>query len=86
MLGEATVAKNVAHIQQADHVANWCGKCLHDMPRHNEIDCPLYKGCGKCWVCGPVGFLKTHRCVEEEDDKGLVNEPNADVYDYMGSD
>src|SRR6266571_1786143 len=86
MLGEAIVAENVAHINQAEHVANWCGKCLCDMPGHNKINCPSYKGCGKCWVHGPVGFLKTHKCVEEEDKEDAVNDPRADIYDYIGSD
>ncbi len=86
MLSEATIAENVAHIQQAEHISNWCGKCLRDMLGHNEIDCPSYEGCGKCWVCGPVGFLKTHKCVEEEDGEDEVNDPGADVYDYIGSD
>src|SRR6266702_1550443 len=62
VLGEAMVTKNVAHINQAEHVSNWCSKCLCDMLGHNEIDCPTYEGCGKCWVHGPVGFLKTHHC------------------------
>jgi len=86
MLGEATIAKNMACINQAKHVANWCSKCLHNMPGHNEIDYPSYKGCGKCWVRGPVGFLKTYKCVEEEDKEDAVNDPRADIYDYIGSD
>ncbi len=86
MLGKATVADNIARIQQAKHVNNWCGKCLWDMPGHNEINCPSYEGCGKCWVRGPVGFLKKHRCVEEEEDEDTVNDPGADVYNYVGSD
>ncbi len=53
---------------------------------HNEIDCPSYEGCGKCWVHGPIGFLKTHNCVEEETGEDLVNDPGADIYDYVGSD
>jgi len=56
------------------------------MPGHNEIDCPLYEGCGKCWVHDPVGFLRTHKCVEEENGEGEVNDPRADIYDYIGSD
>ena len=56
------------------------------MPGHNEIDCPLYEGCGKCWVHGLVGFLRTHKCVEEENGEGEVNDPRADIYDYIGSD
>ncbi len=86
MLGEATVADNVARINQAEHTNNWCGKCLRNMPGHQEIDCPTYEGCGKCWVHGPVGFLKTHRCAEEEDAEEQVNDPGADVYNYVGSD
>ncbi len=84
MLGEATVAKNVARIQQAEHVPNWCGKCLRDMPGHKEIDCPSYEGCGKCWVRGPHGFLRHHKCVAEEEEEG--NNPGADIYNYVGSD
>ncbi len=53
---------------------------------HNEINCPSYKGCGKCWVCGPVSFLKTHRCVEEDDEADNVNDPGVDIYNYVGSD
>ena len=86
MLGVATITENVVRINQAKHVSNWCRKCLCDMPGHNEIDCPSYKGCGKYWVCGPIGFLKTHRCTEEEDGEDLVNDPGADIYDYVGSD
>jgi len=56
------------------------------MPGHQEIDCPKYEGCGKCWVRGPVGFLKRHRCVEKDEGEDLVNDPGADVYDYIGSD
>ncbi len=85
MLGEATVAKNVAQINQAKHISNWCGKFLCDMPGHNKINCPSYKGCGKCWVHGLVGFLKTHHCVEE-DREDNVNDPGVDIYDYVGSD
>jgi len=85
MLGEVSLEEKVGHINKAEHVNNWCGKCLRDMPGHNEIDCPTYEGCGKCWVRGPVGFLKTHRCAEE-DSEDLVNDPGADVYDYIGSD
>ncbi len=85
MLGEATVEENVAHIHQAKHVTNWCGKCLNTMPGHNKIDCLKYKGCRKCWVCGPVGFLKTYRCVEEKDED-IVNDPRADVYNYVNLD
>src|SRR6266702_933675 len=86
VLGEAMVAENIACIHQAEHISNWCSKCLRNMPRHNEIDCPLYEGCGKCWVHGPTGFLKTHKCVEEERGEDLVNDPGADVYDYIGLD
>ncbi len=86
MLGEVSLEDKVAHIGKAEHVSNWCGKCLRDMPGHNEIDCPAYEGCGKCWVHGPVGFLKTHRCREEENGEDLVNDPGADIYDYVGSD
>ena len=86
VLPEATVAENVARIQQAEHTPRWCGKCLWDMPGHQEIDCPTYEGCGKCWVRGPVGFLRTHRCVEEDTGEDLVNDPGADIYDYVGSD
>ncbi len=84
MLSQTLVAENVARIHQAEHVANWCGKCLHNMPGHNEVDCPSYEGCSKCWVHGPVGFLKTHKCMEEEED--LVNDPDTDVYDYTSLD
>ncbi len=86
MLGEVSLEDKVAHINKAEHVNNWCGKCLRDMPGHNEIDCPMYEGCGKCWVHGPVGFLKTHRCAKGEDGEDLVNDPGADIYDYVGSD
>ncbi len=86
MLGEAMVANNVTHINQAEHTNNWCSKCLRDMLGHQEIKCPSYEGCGKCWVCGPVGFLKTHKCVEEEDGEDLVNDPRADIYNYISSD
>ncbi len=78
--------ENIACIQQAEHISNWCGKCLCNMLRHNKIDCPAYEGCSKCWVCGPIGFLKTHQCVEEEQEEDLVNDPGADVYDYISSD
>ncbi len=86
VLGEATVAKNVAHINQAEHTPNWCRKCLHDMLGHNEIDCPSYKGCGKCWVCGPHGFLRHHKCQELPNREDEVNDPGADIYDYISSD
>ena len=86
MLGEATVTENVACIKQADHTPNWCGKCLRDMPGHKEIDCPSYEGCGKCWVRGTHGFLKHHKCVEETDGEDEVNDPGADIYDYVSSD
>ncbi len=86
MLGEALIAKNVTHIHQAEHVSNWCGKCLHDMPGHNKINCPSYEGCGKCWVCGPVGFLKRHKCIESDNGEDEVNDPGADVYNYVNSD
>ncbi len=78
------MAENVAHINQVEHISNWCGKCLQDMLGHNKIDCPSYEGCGKCWVHGPVGFLKTHRCIEDEEEEE-VNDPGADIYDYVGS-
>ncbi len=86
VLGEASTAENVTHIKQADHTPNWCGKCLRDMPGHKEVDCPLYEGCGKCWVRGLHGFLKHHKCVEQEDEEDKVNDPGADIYDYVGSD
>ncbi len=86
MLGEAMVKENIAHIQQAEHVATWCGKCLHDMLGHNKINCPQYEACGKCWVHGPVGFLKTHQCIEEDVEEDLVNDLGVDIYDYVGSD
>ncbi len=85
-LGETTVAENMAHINQADHTPNWCGKCLRDMPGHKEIDCPAYEGCGKCWVRGPHGFLRHHKCATSTDGEDEVNDPGADVYDYIGSD
>jgi len=85
MLREATVTENVACINQAEHVSNWCSKCLHDMPGHNEIDCPSYEGCRKCWVHGPVGFLRSHQCTKEEEED-IANDLGADVYDYVGSD
>src|SRR6266571_5818560 len=66
ILGEATVAENIARINKADHIPNWCGKCLCDMPGHKEIDCPSYEGCGKCWVRGPCGFLRHHKCVTQD--------------------
>jgi len=56
------------------------------MPGHKEVDCPSYEGCGKCWVRGPYGFLKHHKCTEEMDGEDEVNDPGADVYDYIGSD
>ncbi len=86
MLGEMMVEENVSHIQQAEHISNWCGKCLCDMPRHNEIDCPQYEACGKCWVHGPVGFLRAHCCVEEEIGEDKVNDLGVDIYNYIGSD
>jgi len=86
VLGEASVAKNVARIQQADHTPNWCGKCLRDMLGHKEIDCPSYEGCGKCWVRGSYGFLRHHKCAEESNGEDEVNDPGADIYDYIGSD
>ncbi len=86
VLGEATIAENVACINQADHTPNWCGKCLRNMLGHKEIDCPSYEGCGKCWVHGPHGFLRHHKCAEETDGEDEVNDPGADVYDYIGSD
>ncbi len=85
-LGETTVAENVACINQADHTPNWCGKCLRDMPGHKEIDCPSYEGCGKCWVHGPHGFLRHHKCMEQLNGEDEVNDPGADIYDYVGSD
>ena len=85
MLSEAMITENVAHINQAEHMNNWCSKCLCDMPGHNEIDCPTYEGCRKCWVCGPVGFLKTHKCMKSEEEEE-VNDPRANIYDYVGSD
>src|SRR6266702_2110659 len=84
MLREATISENVACIRQAKHIPNWCSKCLRDMPGHQEIDCPSYKSCGKCWVCGPHGFLRHHKCIKEEEEEG--NDPGADIYDYVGSD
>ncbi len=84
MLGEATVAKNVACIQQAKHMPNWCGKCLQDMPGHEKINCPSYEACGKCWVRGLHGFLRHHKCVADDGEE--VNDPGADIYDYVGSD
>ena len=33
-----------------------------------------------------MNFLKTHKCVEEDDGEDLVNNPGADVYNYVGSD
>ncbi len=84
MLGEATVADNIARIQQAEHIPNWCSKCLQDMPGHKEIDCPMYESCGKCWVHGPYGFLRHHKCTEEEQEEG--NNLGVDIYDYVGSD
>ncbi len=86
MLGKAMVAENMARINQAEHTPNWCGKCLRDMPGHEEIDCPLYEGCGKCWVRGPHGFLKRHKCAEQSDGEDEVNNPRADIYDHVGSD
>jgi len=86
MLGEVMLEEKVAHIDKVEHANTWCGKCLRDMPRHDEIDCPMYESCGKCWVRGPVGFLKTHKCIEEENGADLVNDPRADIYDYVGSD
>jgi len=56
------------------------------MPSHKEINCPSYEACGKCWVCGHHGFLKTHKCVEEDEEEDAVNNPRADIYDYIGSD
>src|SRR6266702_5301768 len=85
MLGEATIEENVACINQAEHTLNWCGKCLQDMPGHKEINCPSYEGCGKCWVCGLHRFLRHHRCVEDNGEDE-VNDPGADIYNYMGSD
>ncbi len=85
-LGEITVAENVARIKQADHTPNWCGKCLCDMLGHKEIDCPSYEGCGKCWVRGPHGFLRHHKCAEQSDGEDEVNDPGANIYDYVGSD
>src|SRR6266702_916941 len=85
-LSEATVAENVACINQANHTPNWRGKCLCNMPGHKEIDCPSYESCGKCWVRGPYGFLKRHKCIEEADGEDEVNDPGADIYDYVGSD
>ncbi len=85
-LGEAMVTENVACIKQAEHTPNWCGKCLHDMLGHNEINCPAYESCGKCWVHGPHGFLRRHKCAEPMDGEDEVNDPGADIYDYVGSD
>ncbi len=86
VLGEAMVTENVARIKQADHIPNWCGKCLHNMLGHQEIDCPSYEGCSKCWVRGPHGFLRHHKCVGQDDGEDEVNNPGVDIYDYVGLD
>src|SRR6266571_5280311 len=85
-LGETTIAEKVARIKQADHTPNWCGKCLRGMPGHKEINCPSYEGCGKCWVHGLHRFLRHHKCVEQRHEEDKVNDPGADIYDYVGSD
>ncbi len=60
-------------LDQKENIPAWCGKCLHNNPGHEELDCPTHEQCRACGRRGPLGFMRRHRCLPI-DDEDLVNE------------
>ncbi len=71
-----TVTEALSH---TDHIPTWCGKCLHNNPGHEEVDCPTREVCRNCNRRGNLYFLRTHRCMDESDQ--LMNGEENEVGD-----
>jgi hypothetical protein len=60
--------------------ARWCGKCFHHDARHEEIECPSYKGCRDCGERGRFMFLRRHTCPVEPEPTPSNVAPEEDCY------
>ncbi len=72
---QRTTTEALAHVPATP---TWCGKCLHNNPGHEEVDCPTRELCRKCGRRGNLFFLRTHRCAEEQD-QFMYGEENNQV-------
>ncbi len=61
---QRTVTEALSH---QEHVLTWCGKCLHNNPGHEEVDCPTRELCRNCGQRGNLFFLRTHKCDDNEE-------------------
>jgi len=75
--GECTVAEA---LEQKENIPTWCGKCLRNNPRHEEVDCPTHEQCRACRRRGPLGFMRAHRCLPVDDEDPINEEVDIELY------
>ncbi len=75
--GERTVREA---LEQKENIPTWCGKCLHNNPGHEEVDCPMHKQCHACGRCGLLGFMRAHRCPPIDDEDPVNEEVDIELY------
>ena len=67
-------------LAQKENVPTWCGKCLHNNPGHEEVDCPTRKQCCACGRCGPMGFMHRHCCLPVDNEDPSNEEVDIELY------
>ena len=54
--------KRVALLDRTEWTLGVCHTCGRMDPKHNNLECPLYKQCPRCRGTGAFGYVKAHTC------------------------
>ncbi len=67
-------------LEQKENIPAWCGKCLRNNPGHEEVNCPTREQCQACRRRGPLGFMRSHRCLPIDDEEPANEEVDIELY------
>jgi hypothetical protein len=74
-----TLLERVALLNRQEWYPDSCRHCGVIDPKHNNLECRLYKHCDRCGGNGAYGYIKSHTCYGKKEDKVSLGWSDNDV-------